>query len=75
MTGREVIATVAGVDADRIAMAIEELGFVCVPKKPTKDMLDAAYWEALAENAEGVWDAMVATADSVTITGGESLEP
>lgn len=33
---------------------------VMVPRKPTKEMLDAAWASALAEDAEGVWDAMIA---------------
>ncbi len=32
---------------------------VLVPRHSTKEMLDASYYEALAENAAGVWRAMI----------------
>lgn len=33
--------------------------FVSVPRKLTKEMLEAAWADALAEDAEGVWRSMV----------------
>lgn len=32
---------------------------VLVPRKPTKEMLEAAWADALAEDAEGVWKSMI----------------
>lgn len=32
---------------------------VLVPRKPTKEMLEAAWADALAEDAGGVWKSMV----------------
>jgi len=32
---------------------------VSVPRKPTEEMLKAAWADALAEDAAGVWDAMI----------------
>jgi hypothetical protein len=34
-------------------------GMVLVPRRPTKKMLDAAYWSANDENAAGVWKSMI----------------
>lgn len=33
--------------------------WVLVPRHPTREMLDAAWASALAEDAEGVWVAMI----------------
>lgn len=33
--------------------------FVLVPRVPTKEMLQSAWAEALAEDAAGVWSAMI----------------
>jgi hypothetical protein len=33
---------------------------VLVPRRATKEMIDAAYWTAHDENAESVWDEMIA---------------
>jgi hypothetical protein len=59
MTGREVLEKVAGEEGKRIADAVERIGFVCVPVEPSKEMVDAAWASALAENAEGVWSSMI----------------
>jgi hypothetical protein len=32
---------------------------VLVPRLPTKEMIEAAYWDALGEDAAGVWKAMI----------------
>ena len=32
---------------------------VLVPRKPTKEMIEAAYWDANDENAAGVWESMI----------------
>jgi hypothetical protein len=52
------------------------LGYVLVPRVPTKAMLDAAWAEALAEDAAGVWREMVeqyeesvSTATEIRIAG------
>ena len=34
-----------------------------VPRQPTKEMLERAYWSALAENAAGVWESMIEAVD------------
>lgn len=37
----------------------ENTEMVLVPRKPTKEMLDAAWSCALAEDASGVWESMI----------------
>lgn len=32
---------------------------VLVPRRPTREMIEAAYWAALDEDAEGVWRHMI----------------
>lgn len=32
---------------------------VLVPRVPTREMIEAAYWSAFGEDAEGVWKAMI----------------
>jgi hypothetical protein len=64
MTGREIILKAAnGIvsfdDAERIAKAIGALGYVCVPREPTSRMMKGAYFDALAEDAAGVWRTMI----------------
>jgi hypothetical protein len=51
-------------DADRIAIALEATGYTCVPLAPTERMVDAAWENALAEDAAGVWHAMLKAASS-----------
>jgi hypothetical protein len=34
---------------------------ITVPRIPTRAMLEAAYWAALNEDAEAVWDSMIAS--------------
>ena len=34
---------------------------VMVPRKPTAEMLEAAWMDALAEDAAGVWETMIET--------------
>ena len=64
MTGREVLREIAG---DSVVAALYERGFVCVPAEPNKEMLDAAWADALAESAAGVWLSMIdASERSVT---------
>lgn len=45
--------------------AARHLGWVLVPVEPTQEMLEAAWAEALAESADGVWREMVATAPKI----------
>ena len=65
MTDRELIAEASKIgkvsmqDAARIVTAIETLGYVCVPRVPTEEMLHAAWSDALAEDARGVWETMI----------------
>ncbi|MDE2329985.1 MAG: hypothetical protein KGK16_04290 [Bradyrhizobium sp.] len=37
----------------------DEVEMVLVPRIPTKEMLDAAWADALAEDAAGVWHSMI----------------
>lgn len=37
----------------------KEREMVVVPRIPTKEMIEAAWASALAENAEGVWQSMI----------------
>ena len=39
--------------------ALSDAGWVCVPRTPTKAMLDEAWASALEENAGGVWRDMI----------------
>ena len=64
MTGREVLIKVAGVDGDRIADAVRELGYICVPIHPTESMLTEAYWDAPGEDIKGVWASMVEASET-----------
>ena len=66
VTGREVLEKLAG--DKRIALAVYEAGYVCVPREPTKEMLDAAYWAALAEDPTDVWSTMISVSEGV-LTG------
>jgi len=49
--------------AEEILDAIRKAGYVCVPREPTKDMLDAAWADALAEDAIGVWSTMIGVSE------------
>ncbi len=71
VTGREAIleaaiGIISQADADRIADAIYALGYVCVPREPTQQMLHEAWAYELAEDARGVWREMIDTAEGVT---------
>lgn len=57
MTSREAILKSGG--DEQIASAIEALGYVCVPREPTKEMLYGARWEAITEEAALVWGKMI----------------
>ncbi len=61
MTGREAIEKVT--ESLIVAEKLSEMGFVCVPRQPTQALLDAAWAEALAENAAGVWDMMIGVSE------------
>ena len=37
----------------------DETDMILVPRKATKEMIDAAWAAALAEDAEGVWESMI----------------
>jgi hypothetical protein len=63
MTGREILKEIAG---EETVEALYARGFVCVPRMPTQEMLDEAYWSALAENAAGVWDEMIKASEDIT---------
>ena len=57
MTGREALKRIAG--NEWIADELGKMGFFCVPLEPTKEMIDAAWADALAEDATGVWQSMI----------------
>lgn len=46
--------------ARRVFAALRKAGFVCAPVEPDERMVDAAWASALAEDAAGVWDSMIA---------------
>lgn len=48
-------------------------GWKLVPIEPTKEMVDAAYYSALAEDAEGVWNDMLEAAPSPPSEADETL--
>jgi hypothetical protein len=60
VTGWEVLKEIAG---EGIVKALDARGFVCVPRVPTKEMLSGAYYDALEEDARGVWDKMVGVSE------------
>jgi hypothetical protein len=70
VTGREAIESVTGGNADLIADGLARLGFVCVPLQPTKDMLDAAWADALEEDANGVWRTMIGVSEGLLTREG-----
>jgi hypothetical protein len=55
----------AKLENDRAAQAVE---FVLVPRVPTKEMLEAAWAEAVGEDAAGVWREMIAEWEGFTAT-------
>lgn len=59
-----LIATALGSEDQAIHLlaALDAAGYVCVPRDPTKDMMDAAWAYALDEDAEGVWKSMIESA-------------
>lgn len=64
MTTEKTSGTDSGVSAGAEAGAPEE-EWVCVPRRPTKAMLDAAWAYALDEDAEGVWRSMIEVGGSI----------
>lgn len=61
MTGREVLKEIAG---EEVADALYARGFVCVPREPTKKMLQDAYWSAPGEDLGHVWEELIAASES-----------
>ena len=49
---------------------LENANYVLVPRAPTKTMVEAAWADALAEDAAGVWEAMIESWES-RILGSE----
>jgi hypothetical protein len=51
-----------GASPDDVLMAIARAGFVCIPRQPDNEVLnsDTVHANALDEDAEGVWRAIVA---------------
>jgi hypothetical protein len=52
--------------AREICEAIQAAGYVIVPRAPTKEMLDAAWADALDENASAVWSSMIESAEATS---------
>jgi hypothetical protein len=52
--------------------ALSRCGLVIVPKNPTAEMLEAGFWPALDETAQGTWEAMIEASPSLLKAG--SLE-
>jgi hypothetical protein len=54
----------------------EESEFVLVPRTPTKQMLEAAWADALAEDAAGVWKSMLeAGLEKIETVNESSINP
>ena len=72
VTGRDVLREAVGdeAQAQRVADAIAALGYVCVPRVPTKVMLDAAWADALAEDAKAVWETMIGVSEGTLTEEG-----
>jgi hypothetical protein len=62
VTGREVILESGG--DERTADAIEAAGYVCVPKVATQKMIAAAYWQAVGEKVDEIWEEMIAASEA-----------
>jgi hypothetical protein len=72
VTGLGVIRAAVGDEeqSKRIADAIAAQGYVCVPRVPTKAMLEAAWADALAEDAKEVWATMIGVSEGVLTEEG-----
>jgi hypothetical protein len=57
-----IIMSQAG--AGQVCEAIREAGYVIVPRAPTKEMMEAAWADALSEDAAAVWSSMIESAES-----------
>jgi hypothetical protein len=44
--------------AELVLAALNAAGYVCVPREPTKAMLESAWACALDEDAKGLWESM-----------------
>jgi hypothetical protein len=42
-----------------MAEEVDGVEMVLVPRVPTKEMIEAAYWDANDEDAAGVWGSMI----------------
>jgi hypothetical protein len=56
--------------ADRIADAIAAQGYVCVPRVLTGAMLNAAWADAMAEDAKEVGATMIRVSEGLLTEGG-----
>lgn len=75
MNATEAIAkAVSGTtDATEIVERLAALGFVCVPREPSAEMIEAAWAWELAEDSAGVWREMINAASivpTVALTAG-----
>ena len=48
--------------AELVLAALSAAGYVCVPREPTKAMVESAWACALDEDAKGVWESMIESA-------------
>jgi hypothetical protein len=71
-TGRDVIRKAVGTEAkaQQVADALYALGYVCVPRVPSEAMLQAAWADALAEDAKAVWDTMIGVSEGLLTEEG-----
>jgi len=75
VTGQEAVVEAinsVGGDGKRVLTAIKDLGYVCVPRSPTPEMLHAAWPDALGEDAEGVWSSMIEAEIGQPVSTGKS---
>jgi hypothetical protein len=53
--------------AEAVAEGIAAAGYVCVPRVPSREMIDWAYYDALEEDAAGTWARMIEISEDPTI--------
>jgi hypothetical protein len=57
-----IISIVLGSEdqATRVLAALHAVGYVCVPREPTDEMLEAGWAPAHVEDAKETWEQMIA---------------
>jgi hypothetical protein len=82
VTGRDVlleavryaVPSISGENAEMIADRISDVGYVCVPRIATPEMLEAARYDALAEDGAAVWETMVKETEGLNPSEEEILK-